>query len=72
MCSRFHLLRESARGFSLIELMIVVGFATVMMAISVPILTDISQTTKLNDAGTERRAGAPERAAARREPESSA
>ena len=27
MCSRFHLLRESARGFSLIELMIVVGFA---------------------------------------------
>jgi Tfp pilus assembly protein FimT len=50
MCSRFHLLRESARGFSLIELMIVVGFATVMMAISVPILTDISQTTKLNDA----------------------
>ena len=29
MCSRFHLLRESARGFSLIELMIVVGFATV-------------------------------------------
>ncbi len=34
MCSRFHLLRESARGFSLIELMIVVGFAIVMMAIS--------------------------------------
>ena len=50
MCSRFHLLRESARGFSLIELMIVVGFAIVMMAISVPILTDISRTTKLNDA----------------------
>ena len=50
MCSRSHLLRESARGFSLIELMIVVGFAIVMMAVSVPILTDISRTTKLNDA----------------------
>ena len=40
------------------------------MAISVPILTDITQTTKLNDAVRERRAGAPERAAARREPQS--
>ncbi len=50
MGSRFHVLRESARGFSLVELMIVVGFATVMMAVSVPILTDISRTTKLNDA----------------------
>ena len=50
MCSRSHLLRESARGFSLVELMVVVAFAGTLMAISVPILSDISQTTKLNEA----------------------
>src|SRR6476659_6305270 len=41
---------SSARGFSLTELMVVVAFATGLMAISLPILTDITQTTKLNEA----------------------
>jgi Tfp pilus assembly protein FimT len=46
----FIFLRRNARGFSLTELMIVVGFATTIMAISVPIVTDISQAAKLNEA----------------------
>jgi prepilin-type N-terminal cleavage/methylation domain-containing protein len=50
MGSRFNVLRVSARGFSLVELMIVVAFAATLMAISVPILTSISETTKLNEA----------------------
>lgn len=41
---------RSAHGFSLTELMVVVAFASVLMAMSVPIVTDISQTTKLNEA----------------------
>jgi prepilin-type N-terminal cleavage/methylation domain-containing protein len=50
MGRRFNDLRVNARGFSLTELMIVVAFGTTLMAISVPIVTDISQTTKLNEA----------------------
>ena len=41
---------RKCRGFSLIELMIVVGFAATLMAIAVPVVTDVSQTTKLNEA----------------------
>jgi len=37
-------------GFSLTELMIVVAFATTLMAMSIPIVSDISQSTKLNEA----------------------
>ncbi len=46
----------SARGFSLIELMIVVGLATSVMAISLPILGSVSEAAKLNEAvrGVER------------------
>jgi prepilin-type N-terminal cleavage/methylation domain-containing protein len=43
-------LHTDARGFSFIELMVVVALGVTLMAISVPILTDISKTTKLNDA----------------------
>jgi type II secretory pathway pseudopilin PulG len=50
MGSRFDVLHTSARGFSLTELMIVVAFATTLMAISLPIVSDISKTAKLNDA----------------------
>ena len=39
-----------SRGFSLIELMIVVGLATTLMAVSLPILADISEASKLNEA----------------------
>lgn len=46
----FKLQYAASGGFSLVELMIVVAFAGTLMAISVPILSDISQTTKLNEA----------------------
>ena len=39
-----------SRGFSLTELMMVVAFATTLMAMSVPIVSDIAQSTKLNEA----------------------
>jgi len=39
-----------SRGFSLTELMVVVGVATTLMAMSVPIVSDITQSTKLNEA----------------------
>lgn len=44
------------RGFSLTELLIAVGFATTMMAIAVPIMSSVSDSTKLNEAarGVER------------------
>jgi prepilin-type N-terminal cleavage/methylation domain-containing protein len=50
MGPRFDFLRTTARGFSLTELMIVVAFGTTLMAISVPIVSDISRTAKLNEA----------------------
>ena len=56
MRSRFDHLRTTARGFSLTELMIVVAFVTTLMAISLPIVSDVSKTAKLNEAvrGVER------------------
>ena len=50
MGGRFDLVRRTARGFSLTELLIVVAFATTLMAISLPIVSDITKTTKLNEA----------------------
>jgi prepilin-type N-terminal cleavage/methylation domain-containing protein len=50
MGQRFNLRPAASSGFSLIELMIVVAFAGTLMAVSVPIITDISRTTKLNEA----------------------
>jgi prepilin-type N-terminal cleavage/methylation domain-containing protein len=45
-----------SRGFSLIELLIVVGLASTLMAVSLPILADVSEASKLNEAvrGVER------------------
>lgn len=41
---------RSERGFSLTELMLVVGLGATMMAIALPIMTDITASTKLNEA----------------------
>lgn len=41
---------RGSRGFSLIELMIVVGFAGTAMAISLPILSTVTENAKLNEA----------------------
>ena len=40
----------SSPGFSLIELLIVVGLASTLMAVSLPILADVSEAAKLNEA----------------------
>ena len=45
--------RVSERGFSLIELMLVVAFAATVMAIAVPVMTDVSDSSKLNAAARE-------------------
>jgi Tfp pilus assembly protein FimT len=41
---------RGVRRVLLVELMIVVAFAGTLMAVSVPILRDISETSKLNEA----------------------
>ena len=46
-------LRRSNRGFSLVELMFTVAFAATLMAIAVPVMTDVSDTSKLNGAARE-------------------
>lgn len=45
--------RRPDAGFSLTELMLVIAFATTLMAISVPVMTNISASTKLNEATRE-------------------
>ena len=45
--------RVSERGFSLIELMLVIAFAATVMAIAVPVMTDVSDSSKLNAAARE-------------------
>lgn len=42
--------RRSERGYSLLELMLVVAFAITAMTIAVPVLTDVSDNSKLNAA----------------------
>ena len=44
---------RTSRGFSLTELMFVVAFAATLMAIGVPVLNDVSESTKLNGAARE-------------------
>ena len=44
---------RSDRGFSLVELMFTVAVAATLMAISVPVLTDLTQGAKLNRAARE-------------------
>jgi len=46
-------LSRSDRGFSLVELMFTVAFAATLMAIAVPVMTDVSDTSKLNGAARE-------------------
>ena len=46
-------LRRSNRGFSLVELMFTVAFAATLMAIAVPVMTDVSDNSKLNGAARE-------------------
>jgi prepilin-type N-terminal cleavage/methylation domain-containing protein len=46
-------LSRSHRGFSLIELLMVIAVAATLAAISVPILMDVSEGTKLNAASRE-------------------
>jgi len=50
MGQRFSASLAGSRGFSLTELMIVVAFATALMAMTVPIVSDITQNAKLNEA----------------------
>lgn len=38
----------NVRGFSLIELLLVVAVAATLMAIAIPVLTDVTDSTKLN------------------------
>jgi prepilin-type N-terminal cleavage/methylation domain-containing protein len=45
--------RTSERGFSLTELMMVIALAGTLAAISVPILTNVTDSTKLNTAARE-------------------
>jgi len=44
---------RSDRGFSLVELMFTVAFAATLMAIAVPVMKDVSDTSKLNGAARE-------------------
>jgi len=45
--------RNAERGFSLIELMLVVAFAVTLLTIAVPLMTDVSDSSKLNGAARE-------------------
>lgn len=45
-----HHLRRRERGFSLTELMLTVAVGATIMAMAVPVMTDISATMKLNEA----------------------
>ena len=45
--------RNAERGFSLVELMLVVAFAVTLLTIAVPLMTDVSDSSKLNGAARE-------------------
>jgi Tfp pilus assembly protein FimT len=45
--------RAAERGFSLVELMLVVAFAATLLTIAVPVMTDVSDSSKLNGAARE-------------------
>jgi prepilin-type N-terminal cleavage/methylation domain-containing protein len=44
---------RSARGFSLIEVMLVIAIAGTLMAVAVPVMTDLSESSKLGAAARE-------------------
>jgi prepilin-type N-terminal cleavage/methylation domain-containing protein len=52
-CRGMHMFCGSQRGFSLPELMLTVATAATIMALAVPVLTDVSESTKLNGATRE-------------------
>jgi prepilin-type N-terminal cleavage/methylation domain-containing protein len=45
--------RSAERGFSLIELMLTIAFAATILTIAVPVMTDVSDSSKLNSAARE-------------------
>jgi Tfp pilus assembly protein FimT len=45
--------RRAERGFSLVELMLVVAFAATLLTIAVPVMTDVSDGSKLSGAARE-------------------
>ena len=45
--------RGAEPGFSLVELMLVVAFAATLLTIAVPVMTDVSDSSKLNGAARE-------------------
>jgi prepilin-type N-terminal cleavage/methylation domain-containing protein len=45
--------RSAERGFSLVELMLVVAVAATLLTIAVPVMTDVSDSSKLNGAARE-------------------
>ena len=46
-------LREQEHGFSLNELLLTIAFAATMMAVAVPVMTDVSDNSKLSSAARE-------------------
>src|SRR5262245_65943729 len=44
---------STERGFSLVELMLTVAFAITLLTIAVPVMTDVSDGSKLNGAARE-------------------
>jgi Tfp pilus assembly protein FimT len=46
-------LRSAERGFSLVELMLVVAFGATLLTIAVPLMTDVSDGSKLSGAARE-------------------
>lgn len=45
--------RRAERGFSLVELMLTIAFAATVLTIAVPVMTDVSDSSKLNGAARE-------------------
>ena len=45
--------RRAERGFSLVELMLTIAFAATVLTIAVPVMTDVSDSSKLNAAARE-------------------
>ena len=45
--------RNAERGFSLVELMLTIAFAATVLTIAVPVMTDVSDSSKLNAAARE-------------------
>src|SRR3954469_11760862 len=46
-------IRNAQRGFSLVELMLTIAVAATILTIAVPVMTDVSDSSKLNGAARE-------------------